>query len=90
MATTTTNDISTNSFIICISPSTRLEYMEEIETKINTEIGYRFWKKYVTAAFWSYISHFCLRQFVPTASHKTLEASVLILSNSAIITIQLL
>jgi hypothetical protein len=56
MATTTTSDISTNSFIICISPSTRLEYMEEIETKINTEIGYRFWKKYVTAAFWSYIS----------------------------------
>jgi hypothetical protein len=31
-------------------------YMEEIETKINTEIGYRFWKKYVNAAFWSYIS----------------------------------
>jgi hypothetical protein len=35
---------------------TRGEYMSEIETKINIEIGYRFWKKYVNAAFWSYIS----------------------------------
>ena len=34
----------------------RLAYMIEIETKLNIEIGYRFWKKYVTAAFWSYIS----------------------------------
>jgi hypothetical protein len=30
--------------------------MIDLETKINTEIGYRFWKKYVNAAFWSYIS----------------------------------
>jgi len=34
----------------------RTEYMNGLETKINTEIGYRFWKKYVNAAFWSYIS----------------------------------
>ena len=34
----------------------REEYMDDLETKINTEIGYRFWKKYVNAAFWSYIS----------------------------------
>jgi hypothetical protein len=34
----------------------RSEYMVEIETKINIEIGYRFWKKYVNAAFWSYVS----------------------------------
>jgi hypothetical protein len=34
----------------------RNEYMIDLETKINTEIGYRFWKKYVNAAFWSYIS----------------------------------
>ena len=56
-----TIDTSSNTLVISIQPSssqilTRLEYMEEIETKINTEIGYRFWKKYVTAAFWSYIS----------------------------------
>lgn len=37
-------------------PKTHYEYMEEIETKINIEIGYRFWKRYVNAAFWSYIS----------------------------------
>jgi hypothetical protein len=53
-------DSSSNTLVISVQPSplipTRLEYMEEIETKVNTEIGYRFWKKYVTAAFWSYIS----------------------------------
>jgi hypothetical protein len=31
-------------------------YMNEIETKLNNEIGYRFWKRYINAAFWSYIS----------------------------------
>jgi hypothetical protein len=35
---------------------TKFQYMDEIETKLNIDIGYRFWKKYVTAAFWSYIS----------------------------------
>lgn len=39
-----------------IKNTTRTEYMLGLETKINTEIGYRFWKKYVNAAFWSYIS----------------------------------
>jgi hypothetical protein len=34
----------------------KIEYMSELETKIDNEIGYRFWKKYVNAAFWSYIS----------------------------------
>jgi hypothetical protein len=34
----------------------KIQYMTEIETKIDNEIGYRFWKKYVNAAFWSYIS----------------------------------
>ena len=48
-------DCSSNTLVVYV-PTTRAEYMEEIETKINTEIGYRFWKKYVTAAFWSYIS----------------------------------
>jgi hypothetical protein len=32
------------------------EYMKEMETKLNNEIGYRFWKRYVNAAFWSYLS----------------------------------
>ena len=39
-----------------VKGGTRSEYMLDLETKINIEIGYRFWKKYVTAAFWSYIS----------------------------------
>lgn len=51
-----TLNISVQPLPSTIYPPTRAEYMEEIETKINTEIGYRFWKKYVTAAFWSYIS----------------------------------
>lgn len=34
----------------------RLEHLDQIETKINTEIGFRFWNKYVSAAFWSNIS----------------------------------
>ena len=32
------------------------QYMKEIETKLNNEIGYRFWKRYVNSAFWSYLS----------------------------------
>ena len=32
------------------------DYMKEIEAKLNNEIGYRFWKRYVNSAFWSYIS----------------------------------
>lgn len=32
------------------------KYMNDIETKLNNEIGYRFWKRYINAAFWSYIS----------------------------------
>lgn len=32
------------------------KYMKDIETKLNNEIGYRFWKRYINAAFWSYIS----------------------------------
>ena len=35
---------------------THKEYINDLQTKINVEIGYRFWKKYVNAAFWSYIS----------------------------------
>lgn len=34
----------------------RKEHLEQLETKINTEIGFRFWNKYVSAAFWSNIS----------------------------------
>lgn len=34
----------------------RLEHLEQLETKINTEIGFRFWNKYVSAAFWSNVS----------------------------------
>lgn len=34
----------------------RKEHLEALETKINTEIGFRFWNKYVSAAFWSNIS----------------------------------
>ena len=51
--------LTNNTSVITTQPS-HSEYMatytEEIETKINIEIGYRFWKKYVNAAFWSYIS----------------------------------
>ena len=40
-----------------VHPSqTHAEYINDLQTKINVEIGYRFWKKYVNAAFWSYIS----------------------------------
>jgi len=31
-------------------------YMTVMETKINNEIGFHFWNKYVSAAFWGYIS----------------------------------
>jgi hypothetical protein len=34
----------------------RKDHLEQLETKINTEIGFRFWNKYVSAAFWSNIS----------------------------------
>jgi len=52
-------DTSNNTLTITSQPSHfeyMLNYMDEIETKLNLEIGYRFWKKYVNAAFWSYIS----------------------------------
>jgi hypothetical protein len=42
--------------LVLANSKTHYEYMVEIETKINIEIGYRFWKRYVNAAFWSYIS----------------------------------
>lgn len=32
------------------------QHMNQLETKINIEIGFRFWNKYVSAAFWSNIS----------------------------------
>ena len=50
---------STAPISLSTSPNdfdSRMEYMKEIETKINNDIGYRFWKKYITAAFWSYLS----------------------------------
>ena len=51
---------SPNNTIVNVSTledqSHKIEYMTELETKIDNEIGYRFWKKYVNAAFWSYIS----------------------------------
>lgn len=34
----------------------RKNYMKEVEMKLNNEIGYRFWKRYINAAFWSYVS----------------------------------
>lgn len=34
----------------------RYQYMKSLELKIDTEIGYRFWNRYVSAAFWSNIS----------------------------------
>ncbi len=34
----------------------RKAYMKEVEMKLNNEIGYRFWKRYINAAFWSYVS----------------------------------
>jgi hypothetical protein len=54
-----TSDASNNTLVITKQPSHseyKAIYTEELETKINIEIGYRFWKKYVNAAFWSYIS----------------------------------
>lgn len=58
MPTTSTPATSTPtpSSTMPSTDSYRNEYMIDLETKINTEIGYRFWKKYVNAAFWSYIS----------------------------------
>ena len=52
----TTTSTSATSATMTSTDSYRNEYMIDLETKINTEIGYRFWKKYVNAAFWSYIS----------------------------------
>ena len=54
--TTTLTPTPTTSTMPSSTDSYRNEYMIDLETKINTEIGYRFWKKYVNAAFWSYIS----------------------------------
>ena len=34
----------------------RHQYMKSLELKIDTEIGYRFWNRYVSAAVWSNIS----------------------------------
>lgn len=34
----------------------KYQYMEKLETKINNDIGFRFWSKYVSSAFWSNIS----------------------------------
>ena len=56
MTTTSSPTTSTPSPTMPSADNYRNEYMVELETKINTEIGYRFWKKYVNAAFWSYIS----------------------------------
>jgi len=50
------SDISANAIPSEELFDTKFQYMDEIETKLNIDIGYRFWKKYVTAAFWSYIS----------------------------------
>ena len=52
----TTTSTPATSTMPSSTDSYRNEYMIDLETKINTEIGYRFWKKYVNAAFWSYIS----------------------------------
>ena len=53
---TTTSTPATTTSTMPSTDSYRNEYMIDLETKINTEIGYRFWKKYVNAAVWSYIS----------------------------------
>jgi len=34
----------------------KLRYMHSLETKINTVLGYRYWKSYVNSAFWSQVS----------------------------------
>jgi hypothetical protein len=33
-----------------------IEYLIELEEKLDGELGYAFWKRYVKAGFWSYIS----------------------------------
>ena len=48
-------EAAANTSLISTGPKTA-KYMAILEKKLNTDIGFYYWKKYTAAAFWSQIS----------------------------------
>jgi hypothetical protein len=78
-------DNSANSIL-----ESKTTYITTIETKLNTELGYRYWKSYINTAFWSQISMpINLTITILTALTTAHAASNTILSDSVYLQISL-